>query len=75
VKNPWVASIVIPIVVIVIVAAVIVGVGELYLALGETPAIIAAIVLMVLIAGLAAIFSMRTTGSASGTNTGTSRRH
>ena len=58
-SNNWVVSIVIPVVAAIILAAVIVGVGELYLALNETGAIIAAIALMTLITIVAAFFSLR----------------
>ena len=62
-KNLWAVAIGIPLIIIVIEAAIIVGVGELYLAIGETPAIIAAIVLMCAITAAAALFTSRMRGS------------
>jgi hypothetical protein len=59
VKNIWGQSIAIPIGVAIVVAAAIVGIGEIYLQLGDS-ALYLAIVLMFAIVGVAAFVTRQT---------------
>lgn len=58
-KNLWLSAIAIPLGVAAVVAAGIIGVGELYLAIHGTGAIIAAIALMFVIIAIAAFVAAR----------------
>jgi hypothetical protein len=59
VNSIWAVAIVLPVVAAIILAVIIVAVGEFYLALGKDGALIAAISLMTLITVIAAGYSLR----------------
>jgi len=59
VKSIWLSSLLLPVCVAIVVGACIVGIGELYLALGDA-AIFAALPLMFIIVIVAAILAQRT---------------